>query len=261
MRVNEDANNESGAPSWDSPEGSARTVIRREGRTFYGVVKVSMDFVCALLLLVLMAPIILLAALAVKLTSRGAVFYAQTRLGRGGKPYTIYKIRSMFHNCESLSGVRWATARDQRITPVGRFLRATHIDELPQLWNVLRTEMSLVGPRPERPEFVPRLAQAIPGYRERLLVRPGITGLAQIQLPADTGLESVRRKLAYDLYYIENMTLWLDLPILLNTACKVIGIPFRMSGKVFLVPGGARVEEAYETAVVVNGVVPELQPA
>jgi len=254
MAVHEDAN-------WEGPEPSSRKVVHREGRTFYGVVKVSMDFVCAFFLLVLTAPLILLVAVAVKLTSRGPVFYAQTRLGRGGKPYAIYKIRSMYHNCESLSGVRWATARDPRITPIGRFLRATHIDELPQLWNVLRTDMSLVGPRPERPEFVPRLAQAIPGYRERLLVRPGITGLAQVQLPADTGLPSVRRKLAYDLYYIENMSFWMDLPILLNTVCKVIGIPFALSGKLFVVPSGVRVEQAYETAVVVNGVVPELQPA
>jgi lipopolysaccharide/colanic/teichoic acid biosynthesis glycosyltransferase len=261
MPVNDDTRRDGRTQPWGVPEGSARTVIHREGRTFYGVLKVSMDFVCALLLLILTSPIIFLAALAVKLTSRGPVFYGQTRLGRGGKPYTIHKIRSMVHNCENHSGIRWATARDPRITPVGRFLRATHIDELPQLWNVLRTEMSLVGPRPERPEFVPRLAQAIPGYRERLLVRPGITGLAQIQLPADTGLDSVRRKLAYDLYYIENMSFWMDLPILLNTACKVIGIPFALSGKLFLVAGGARVEQAYETAVVVNGVVPELQPA
>jgi lipopolysaccharide/colanic/teichoic acid biosynthesis glycosyltransferase len=246
---------------WVIPETCSRRIIRQDGRTFSGVFKVSMDFVCALLLLILTSPVMLLAALAVKLTSRGPVFYGQTRLGRGGKPYTIYKIRSMYHNCEHLSGVCWATKRDPRITPVGRFLRATHLDELPQLWNVLRIEMSLVGPRPERPEFIPQLAQAIPGYRERLLVRPGITGLAQIQLPPDTSLDSVRRKLAYDLFYIENMGFWLDLPILLNTACKVIGIPFRMSGKVFVVPGGTRVEQAYETAVVVNGVVPELQPA
>ncbi len=258
MTVNDDTSRDGCCERWDAPP---RKIVHREGRTFYGVVKVSVDFVCALLLLLLTAPVILVAALAVKLTSRGPVFYAQTRLGRGARPFKIYKIRSMYHNCEHMSGVCWATTRDPRVTPVGRFLRATHIDELPQLWNVLRTEMSLVGPRPERPEFVPQLAQAIPGYRERLLVRPGITGLAQIQLPPDTGLESVRRKLAYDLYYIEYMTPWLDLPILLNTVCKVVGIPFPYSRKLFLVPGGARVEEAYETAVLVNGVVPELQPA
>jgi lipopolysaccharide/colanic/teichoic acid biosynthesis glycosyltransferase len=261
MTVNDDASRDGCCVRWDGVDLPPRKIVHREGRTLYGVVKVSMDFFCALFLLILASPVIVLAALAVKLTSRGPVFYTQTRLGRGAKPFAIYKIRSMYHNCEHHSGVQWAVARDPRITPVGRFLRATHIDELPQLWNVLRTEMSLVGPRPERPEFVPKLAQAVPGYRERLLVRPGITGLAQIQLPADTNLDSVRRKLAYDLYYIAYMSPWLDLPIIFNTACKMIGIPFPYSRRLFLVPGGTHVEEAYETAVVVNGVVPELQPA
>jgi lipopolysaccharide/colanic/teichoic acid biosynthesis glycosyltransferase len=225
------------------------------------MMKVCTDFVCALVLLVLTAPVLVLVALAVKLTSRGSIFYTQTRLGRGGQPYTIFKIRTMYANCETLTGACWATAQDPRVTPLGRFLRRAHLDELPQLWNVLRCEMSLVGPRPERPEFVPKLAQAIPGYRERLLVRPGLTGLAQVQLPADTDLASVRRKLAYDLYYIENVSLFLDLRILFNTFCKVIGIPFTFSGKLCLVPSGQWVEHAYETAVIRNKVVPELQPA
>jgi lipopolysaccharide/colanic/teichoic acid biosynthesis glycosyltransferase len=220
---------------------------------------VVVDFVCALVLLVLTAPVLLLAALAIKLTSRGPVFYTQTRLGRGGLPYTIYKLRTMYHNCEGLTGARWATERDPRITFVGRFLRRTHIDELPQLWNVLCGRMSLVGPRPERPEFVPKLARAIPGYRERLLVRPGLTGLAQVQLPPDTDMESVRRKLAYDLYYVEHAGFWLDVRLLLSTACHVVGIPFAWSNKVFLIPSGEAVERAYETAVSNGGLVPELQ--
>jgi lipopolysaccharide/colanic/teichoic acid biosynthesis glycosyltransferase len=243
------------------PDLLTRRVIRREGRTFYGVFKVSVDFFCALVLLLLSVPLILLAALAVRLTSRGPVLYTQTRLGRGGRPYTIYKIRTMTHNCESQSGARWATNSDPRITPIGRFLRRTHLDELPQLWNILRGEMSLVGPRPERPEFIPQLAQAIPGYRERLLVRPGLTGLAQVQLPPDTDLQSVRRKLAYDLYYIENMSFWLDLRLLTNTLLHVVGLPFAMTGRLCFVPGGENVEHAYETAVITNGVLPELQPA
>jgi lipopolysaccharide/colanic/teichoic acid biosynthesis glycosyltransferase len=225
------------------------------------MLKVSVDFVFALLTLPFAAPVILLAMLAVKLTSRGPAFYTQIRLGRGGRPYKILKIRTMYHNCEARSGVRWATSGDPRITPVGRFLRRTHVDELPQLWNVLRAEMSLVGPRPERPEFVPQLAQAIPGYRERLLVRPGVTGLAQVQLPPDTDLASVRRKLAYDLYYIQNLGFLLDLRILFSTACHLVGIPFKLAGKMCVLPRGERVESAYETAVVTNGVVPELQPA
>ena len=105
------------------------------------------------------------------------------RLGKNGRPFRLHKIRTMRHDCEKATGPRWAVPGDPRITPLGRFLRQTHLDELPQLWNVLRGEMSLVGPRPERPEFVPDLEQAIPHYRDRLLVRPGVTGLAQVQLP------------------------------------------------------------------------------
>jgi lipopolysaccharide/colanic/teichoic acid biosynthesis glycosyltransferase len=261
MLVNVDTHQEIVRPNWESPLPLPRRVVQREGTTFYGVIKVSADFVCALVLMILTAPLVLLAAVAVKLTSHGPIFYTQTRCGRGGMPFTIYKIRSMFDQCERQSGARWASAADPRVTLVGQFLRRTHIDELPQLWNVLRGEMSLVGPRPERPEFVPGLAQAIPGYRERLLVRPGLTGLAQVQLPPDIDLSSVRRKLAYDLYYIENISLSLDLRILLNTVCHVVGIPFSFSGKLLFVPAGEPVENAYETAVVNNDVVPELQPA
>src|SRR5260370_5820150 len=115
----------------------------------------------------------------------------------------------MFHNCERNSGACWATAGDPRITPVGRCLRRLHLDELPQLWNVVRGDMSLVGPRPERPEFIPHLEKHIARYQERMSVRPGLTGLAQIQLPADTDLDRVRRKLAYDLYYIGHERCWL----------------------------------------------------
>ena len=175
--------------------------------------------------------------------------------------FTIYKIRTMIHNCESKSGACWSTAGDPRITLVGRFLRRTHLDELPQLWNVLRGDMSLVGPRPERPEFVPQLAEAIAGYRERLLVRPGVTGLAQVQLPADTDLTSVRRKLAFDLYYIENASLLLDLRLIMATAFHAVGVPFILTGKLFFVPTGEEIERAYETAVAVGGVTPELKSA
>jgi lipopolysaccharide/colanic/teichoic acid biosynthesis glycosyltransferase len=180
--------------------------------------------------------------LLVKLTSRGPVFYSQMRLGRNGQPYRIYKIRTMYHNCESLTGPRWSTPDDPRITPVGRFLRNTHLDEFPQLWNVLRGDMSLVGPRPERPEFVPVLEQAIPRYRDRLLVRPGIAGLAQTHLPADTDLDSVRRKLVYDLYYVRHASLWLDVQIMLCTGGRLLGIPFGVSARLLGVPGAQTVE-------------------
>src|SRR5437899_2183004 len=196
-------------------------------------------------MLVVAARLIVLSALFVKLTSRGPAFYTQTRMGRDGKPYTIYKLRSMAHDCEKDSGPCWSRAGDSRVTPVGRFLRRTHLDELPQLWNVLRGDMSLIGPRPERPEFVPQLEQAIPHYRERLAVRPGVTGLAQVQLPPDTDLDSVRVKLAYDLYYARKLGLWLDLRVCFATALKMLGLPFRLLKRLFLFPARETIEAAY----------------
>jgi lipopolysaccharide/colanic/teichoic acid biosynthesis glycosyltransferase len=184
------------------------------------------EFLAAAVLLVLAAPVLLLAAVAVRLSSRGPVIYSQVRVGLNGRPFTVYKLRTMFHGCEAKDGARWATPDDPRVTAIGAVLRRTHLDELPQLWNVLRGEMSLVGPRPERPEFVSKLERVIPRYRERLLVRPGITGLAQIQLPPDTDLESVRRKLAYDLFYVEKCGPWTDLRILVSTGLKVVRVPF-----------------------------------
>jgi lipopolysaccharide/colanic/teichoic acid biosynthesis glycosyltransferase len=190
----------------------------------------------AAVLLLLTLPLVVLGAVLVKLTSRGPVLYSQMRVGRGGQPFPIIKLRTMAHNCEASSGAVWATARDPRITPAGRFLRATHIDELPQLWNVLYGQMSLIGPRPERPEFLPVLEQAIAGYRDRLQVRPGLTGLAQVQLPADTDLESVQKKLAYDLYYIHRTSPWLDLCIILATIAKVMRVPFTVTRRLCFLP-------------------------
>jgi lipopolysaccharide/colanic/teichoic acid biosynthesis glycosyltransferase len=188
----------------------------------YLLVKRLMDVTLALALLVLTAPVIVMACLLVRLTSRGPVLYSQTRLGRGGRPFTIWKIRSMYHNCELFTGAVWSRKGDPRVMPFGRFLRRTHLDELPQLWNILKGEMSLVGPRPERPEFVPRLEAAIPHYRQRLLVLPGVTGLAQIHLGPDTDLASVERKLAFDLYYVKYLGFWMDLRVTLATVVHVI---------------------------------------
>jgi lipopolysaccharide/colanic/teichoic acid biosynthesis glycosyltransferase len=197
-------------------------------------------------LLVLTAPLLLVSALLIKLTSRGPIIYSQLRVGRFGRPYTIYKLRTMAHNCERASGPQWATAQDPRVTWLGRFLRRSHLDELPQLWNVLLGDMSLIGPRPERPEFVIELERAIPHYRDRLQVRPGVTGLAQVQLPPDTDLNSVRRKLAYDLYYVRRFNFWLDLRILFCTGFKVLGVPFHMLRLLFRMPCRNTVEDNYK---------------
>jgi lipopolysaccharide/colanic/teichoic acid biosynthesis glycosyltransferase len=233
----------------EPPAGAARG----PANPWYGRVKGAADFVAACCLLVPATPLILLAALLVKLTSRGPAFYSQTRLGRFGRPFAIYKMRTMYHDCEKHSGPRWSTAGDPRITPVGRFLRRTHLDELPQLWNVLRGDMSLVGPRPERPEFVPALERSLPNYRGRLLVRPGVTGLAQVQLPADSDMESVRRKLTYDLYYVRGMGPWLDLRIVGATALKVFGVPFTALRVLFFMPNPEAPEDGGEAPPVRKG--------
>src|SRR5262249_2587991 len=135
-------------------------------------------------------------------------------------------------------------AGDPRITPIGWFLRKTHIDELPQLLNVLRGEMSLIGPRPERPEFVPDLERQLPAYRQRLNVRPGVTGLAQVQLPPDTDVESVRKKLAHDLYYVRHLSPWLDVKLVICTAFYAAGVPFRVLSRVLGVPASEQIERA-----------------
>jgi lipopolysaccharide/colanic/teichoic acid biosynthesis glycosyltransferase len=219
----------------DFTSDTAIIQIPRDEQT-YLLGKAILDFVFGSLLLVLSAPVILLAAMLVKLTSRGPAFYSQVRLGKDKRPFFMWKLRSMYHDCEKLTGPQWSTSGDPRVTPIGRFLRRSHIDELPQLWNVLKGDMSLVGPRPERPEFVIQLEQVIPHYLERLQVPPGITGLAQIQLPPDTDLESVRRKTACDLIYVKRVSFWLDLRILLCTPLHLLGIPVAMACRWFSLP-------------------------
>ncbi|MCA1685649.1 MAG: sugar transferase [Planctomycetia bacterium] len=205
--------------------------------TWYHPLKTVLDTLLASLLLLLTAPIILLLIGLVRLTSEGPGIYSQVRMGRGGRRYAIYKIRSMAHNCELKSGPQWSLAGDPRVTPLGRFLRKSHLDELPQLYNVLRGDMSLVGPRPERPEFVEKLEKAIPNYRTRLEVRPGITGLAQVQLPPDEHFDGVVRKVACDAVYVTSVSLWLDLRILAGTALKIAGVPFHVTSRVLMLPG------------------------
>ncbi len=194
------------------------------------------DLGLGLLLLVLALPVIALLWCLVRLTSRGPGFYSQVRVGLLGRHYRIYKIRSMTHNCEAGSGAKWATKGDCRVTPIGRILRKLHLDELPQLWNVIRGDMSLVGPRPERPEFVEPLSRQIVGYEQRHRVRPGVTGLAQIQLPPDSDVESVRRKLVLDRHYVENASPWLDLRLLVGTFVYLFGFSYARVRRMVALP-------------------------
>jgi lipopolysaccharide/colanic/teichoic acid biosynthesis glycosyltransferase len=203
----------------------------------YVSIKPFLDFALAALMLLVSAPIILISMLLVKMTSRGPAIYPQNRLGHGGRTITIYKIRTMYQDSERDTGPIWSLPGDCRVTPIGRFLRWAHLDELPQLVNILRGEMSLVGPRPERPELVGPIELALPAYPRRLTVRPGLTGLAQVQQGPDTNLFTVRRKLNYDLYYLERMSFWLDLRVLLGTVLKCSGMPFDTIGRVLGFPG------------------------
>ena len=199
------------------------------------------DCTIAIVLLAATTPIILLSIAVVRLTSSGPGIYSQTRMGLNRRPFTIYKIRTMAHNCEAATGARWATANDARATLVGRFLRNAHLDELPQLWNVLRGDMTLVGPRPERPEIVEKIEPFVPGYGVRLTVLPGVTGLAQVQLPADRDLESVRRKIRYDGYYATHLGPWLDLRLIAVTAFKIFGL-LSTARAILRIPGSNLVE-------------------
>jgi lipopolysaccharide/colanic/teichoic acid biosynthesis glycosyltransferase len=217
------------SPARAYPGGLLRRWVREGGPEVpvsgYFVVKRAMDCALALALAVVTAPLAGLALVLVRLTSRGPGIYTQRRVGLGGREFTIYKIRTMIDNCESLTGPRWSVPGDPRVTPVGAVLRKLHVDELPQLWNVLRGDMSLIGPRPERPEFVDKLAREIPDYDLRHTLYPGITGLAQVQLPPDTEVGHVEQKLRFDLHYVRHLGLRLDLTILGCTVLKVLGVP------------------------------------
>ena len=179
------------------------------------------DIVLSGLILILYSPLLLISIILIKLTSKGPVFYKQERVGRNEKVFTMYKFRSMVQNAEEY-GPEWAGEDDPRITGVGKILRKMYIDEIPQVINVLKNEMSIVGPRPERPYFVTKLKNEIPYYYKRLSVKPGITGWAQIKHKYDSSLEDVKEKLQYDFYYIENMSLKLDFKIMINTIIVVL---------------------------------------
>jgi exopolysaccharide biosynthesis polyprenyl glycosylphosphotransferase len=180
-----------------------------------------LDVLLSLALMLPLSPLMLVTAIVIKLDSKGPVFYRQLRTGLNGETFRLYKFRTMVEDAEK-SGARWAKKNDPRITGVGRFLRAARIDELPQLWNVLLGEMSFIGPRPERPDFTNELEAAIPYYDLRHLVKPGITGWAQVLYPYGASIEDAREKLEYDLYYIKNYSVMLDLVILIRTVRVVL---------------------------------------
>lgn len=182
------------------------------------------DRSAAFVMLLFAAPVIIFLVALVKLTSKGPGFYSQVRVGKDGKPFRIYKIRSMRCDAETETGAVWAARRDPRITRLGQFLRKSHLDELPQLYNVLRGDMSLVGPRPERPEFVQILDKEIDGYSDRLLVKPGVTGYAQVNLPSDIDLNDVRRKLVLDFEYIEKASLSFDIRLIIGTTFRFVTV-------------------------------------
>jgi len=181
------------------------------------------DRIAGFLLLIGFSPIIAACAALVKLTSRGPVFYTQERVGQFGRIFRIIKLRTMRVDAETRTGPVWAEKNDPRVTPVGAFLRKTHLDELPQLINVIRGEMSLVGPRPERPCFVEELKRQVPDYAKRLAIKPGITGLAQVRAEADRTLRDVRRKVKLDLLYIRRMCWICDFLVMLRTLRKFAG--------------------------------------
>lgn len=184
--------------------------------------KRALDILLSLVGLVVSAPLFPFLALAVKLDSHGPVFFRQSRVGEGEKPFELYKIRTMSNDAEEKTGAVWAAQNDPRVTRTGKFMRKTRLDELPQLFNILRGDMSIVGPRPERPEFVEKLKEQIPYYSERHSVKPGLTGWAQVRYPYGASVEEAAEKLRFDLYYIKNMSMFLDTLIILETVKVVL---------------------------------------
>lgn len=197
--------------------GGVVGVMIQFARAKFSYAKVIFDYTFSILILVLLFPFYLLIALGVKLTSPGPVFYHQERIGKNGKIFKIYKFRTMADKAERKTGPVWAQVTDPRLTRFGKFLRDRHLDELPQFFNVLKGNMSIIGPRPERPIFVNQFNKEIAGYQKRLEIKPGITGLAQTRQNYDITLEDVKRKVAMDLMYIREMCWLVDIKIFLTT--------------------------------------------
>jgi lipopolysaccharide/colanic/teichoic acid biosynthesis glycosyltransferase len=206
-------------PSW------FLSILHLRQRPYSRFAKRAFDVVVASIALVATAPISAVVAGLVRLTP-GPIIYRQTRVGQSGKPFTMYKFRTMRADAEA-GGALFAAERDPRTTRVGRFVRMTHLDELPQLWDVLKGDMSIVGPRPERPEFVPMLEGAVPYFTRRLLVKPGITGWAQLRSDYACDCDSAADKLSYDLWYLRNRNLLVDLAICAKTFTSIVLRPGR----------------------------------
>ena len=190
---------------------------------FYALTKRAIDVAAAAGICLVMLPVIPLVAIAIKLDSRGPVFYSQQRVGLNGRTFRIYKFRTMRQDAEA-NGAVWASQRDPRITRSGNFMRKTRLDEIPQVWNLLRGDMALVGPRPERPEFTATLAEQIPAYDLRHTVKPGLTGWAQVCYRYTSSIRDTRSKVEYDLYYVKHCSLAMDLAIMVRTVKVVVAM-------------------------------------
>lgn len=186
-------------------------------RRTYLLAKRFIDIVLSFAALIILSPLFFMTAILIKMTSKGPVFYTQLRVGKDGQLFYILKFRTMRVDAEKETGAVWAKDNDPRLIPTGKFIRKTHLDEIPQFLNVLRGEMSIVGPRPERPFFVEKFKQEIPDYEKRLSVKPGITGMAQVWHKYDETIQDVKKKIKYDLLYIKRICLWTDLGIMLRT--------------------------------------------
>ena len=203
-------------PSWlIFSEGFRKSWLRK-------VLKRTGDLILSVIMLALLAPVLLTVAILIKLDSKGPVFFSQERVGEKRKPYMVHKFRSMVQDAEKTSGPVWAQADDCRVTRIGKFIRKWRIDEFPQLFNVIKGEMSFVGPRPEREFFVSELEEAIPYYAERFSVKPGVTGWAQVSYPYGASVEDAKEKLNYDLFYIKNMSIFMDLMVVMRTVKTVL---------------------------------------
>jgi len=200
--------------------GALLSLLVHLSRRYFAAAKEVVDVVLSFLALVIFLPVLAMCAAIIKLSSRGPVLYTQVRIGKGGKAFRMHKLRTMYVNAEASTGPVWARKKDPRVVPACGWMRRSHVDELPQLINVLRGQMSLVGPRPERPEILSKLSKAYPQINKRLEVRPGITGLAQIRNGYDTSVEDYEQKLKADLEYIAKRCWGMELSILARTLVR-----------------------------------------